>query len=241
MIKRGLDLSKNPEVSVVIPTYKEGKYLRKCLESLERSLKMSYELIIVDSYSDDGTVEIAKSYGARVLYVEKGNVGLARYVGFKESKGRILVSASADNVFPKDYFDLLLSPILDDEADITLGKISVENPSLLSSIGLFVLNDVLIPLFNVFGLVFAVADSMAFKREVFDAISFPKTPTAEDTLFIKRARKEGFRIVQTNAIVYTSDRRLRKWGAWKFFKFHLKNFLKANLYEKFEEEYEPVR
>ena len=54
--------------SVTIPTYNEERDLRDCLESILRQNfpKEQYEVIIVDNYSTDKTVEIAKGFSKNV-------------------------------------------------------------------------------------------------------------------------------------------------------------------------------
>lgn len=56
-------MSKKLPISVIILTYNEEKNLPQALESIEDYVD---EVIVVDSYSDDDTVEIAKDFGARV-------------------------------------------------------------------------------------------------------------------------------------------------------------------------------
>ena len=55
---------KKPTISVVLATFNEAKNLPDCLESVK---DFADEIVIVDGTSTDGTVEIAKKYGAKVL------------------------------------------------------------------------------------------------------------------------------------------------------------------------------
>lgn len=54
------------KVSVLLPTYNEEAYVRDCLESV----KWADEILVVDSYSTDHTLEIAREYGARIIQHE---------------------------------------------------------------------------------------------------------------------------------------------------------------------------
>jgi glycosyltransferase involved in cell wall biosynthesis len=54
-------------ISVLINTFNEEKNIRKCLETV----KWADEIIIVDMYSDDKTVEIAKEYTDKIFYFER--------------------------------------------------------------------------------------------------------------------------------------------------------------------------
>lgn len=52
------------DISVIILTYNEEIHIRRCLENVKKFAK---EVFIIDSYSTDRTLEIAKEYGAVVL------------------------------------------------------------------------------------------------------------------------------------------------------------------------------
>ena len=58
------------KLSVLIPVFNEEQNLRDCLESIR---ELAGEIFIVDSFSTDRTLEIAQSYGARVLQHEYVN------------------------------------------------------------------------------------------------------------------------------------------------------------------------
>lgn len=51
-----------PYISIVIPTFNSGKTLRKCLDSIYSQTYKDFEVIIIDSLSDDNTIEIIKEY-----------------------------------------------------------------------------------------------------------------------------------------------------------------------------------
>jgi len=51
-----------PLISVIIPTYNSEKTLPLCLESIKRQTYKNIEVIIVDNFNVDRTVDIAKRY-----------------------------------------------------------------------------------------------------------------------------------------------------------------------------------
>ena len=57
-----------PKVSIVICTLNCKKDIERCLKSIQKQdyPKSKLEIIVVDSYSDDGTIETAKKYGCRI-------------------------------------------------------------------------------------------------------------------------------------------------------------------------------
>ncbi len=85
-----------PFVSIVIPTLNEEKNLKTLLPDLINELKdYKYEIIVVDGHSKDKTVEIAKKFGCKVFYENKGK-GYALRLGFKKARGDIIISMDAD-------------------------------------------------------------------------------------------------------------------------------------------------
>ena len=56
----------NPKVSIVIRTLNESKYLRQLLVSIQNQTYKNTEIILVDSGSTDGTIEIAKKKDIKI-------------------------------------------------------------------------------------------------------------------------------------------------------------------------------
>lgn len=86
---------KEYKISIVIPTLNEEKNIHRVLRDIKNSRCKVYEIIIVDGYSTDKTVEIAKRYGAEVIYDNKGK-GSALIKGMNEAKGDIVITMDAD-------------------------------------------------------------------------------------------------------------------------------------------------
>jgi len=108
-------------VSVVIPTHNEAQSIGRVLADLPADTVT--EVLVVDSNSTDGTPEIAAKMGARVLHEPRRGYGRACLTG--------LANANAPDVvvfLDGDYSDrpaelpLLLAPITEGRADITLGS-----------------------------------------------------------------------------------------------------------------------
>lgn len=83
-------------ISVVIRTLNESQRVGQVLSSLQSQKLAPDEVIIVNSGSTDGTIEIAKNYGAIVIAINKNEFtyGHALNVGFEYSKGNVIVSLS---------------------------------------------------------------------------------------------------------------------------------------------------
>jgi len=64
-----------------VPTLNEENYIGDTLESLKKQIDAEDEIIIVDSFSTDRTLEISESYGVRVYQVPRGGIGPAKTYG----------------------------------------------------------------------------------------------------------------------------------------------------------------
>jgi len=86
-----------PLVSIVIPTYNSEKYLPLCLGSIERQTYRKIEVIVVDNYSRDKTVEIAKARGAAV-YLKGPERSAQKNFGALKARGDYVYFVDADFV-----------------------------------------------------------------------------------------------------------------------------------------------
>ena len=65
-------------ISVIVPVYNCGEYLRRCVESLQRQTYEALEIILVDDGSTDGTAELCDSLAAadrRITVLHRPNGG----------------------------------------------------------------------------------------------------------------------------------------------------------------------
>lgn len=91
---------KIPLVSINIPTYNSEKTLGLTLQSLKDQSCKDIEIIVIDSYSKDKTVEIAKKFGAKVIFYEGTLLG-ARAEGVKYSLGKFVLLMDSDQIIGK--------------------------------------------------------------------------------------------------------------------------------------------
>src|SRR4029077_12654324 len=108
-------------VSVIIPTHNEAQSIGRVLADIPPDL--TTEVIVVDSNSNDGTPEIAAGMGARVIQEPRRGYGRACLTGLAAaSSPDIVVFLDGDYSDRPSELPLLLTPILDGRADITLGS-----------------------------------------------------------------------------------------------------------------------
>src|SRR5688500_16079689 len=88
-----------PQVSVVIPNYNYGRFLREAVDSVLNQTVPPHEVIVVDDGSTDDSWEILESYGERVLTIRQQNqgVGAARNSGAKPATEEFLAFLDSDD------------------------------------------------------------------------------------------------------------------------------------------------
>src|SRR5277367_6806237 len=108
-------------VSVIIPTHNEAQAIARVLADLPSDL--ATEVIVVDSNSNDGTPEIAAKMGARVVQEPRRGYGRACLTGLATANSPdIIVFLDGDYSDRPSELPILLAPILEGRADITLGS-----------------------------------------------------------------------------------------------------------------------
>ena len=108
-------------VSVIIPTHNEAQAIGLVLADLPA--KMVTEVLVVDSNSTDGTAAIAEAKGARILHEPRRGYGPACLTGLAAAnQPDVVVFLDGDYSDRPDELPLLLAPIAEGRADITIGS-----------------------------------------------------------------------------------------------------------------------
>ncbi len=114
-----------PCISVVIRCHNEAKHIGRLLESLGQQTRRDVEVVIVDSGSNDGTLDIAARFPATVLHLspEEFSFGRSLNLGCAAARGEFLVFASA-HVYPcdHDWLDRLIAPFADPGMALSYGR-----------------------------------------------------------------------------------------------------------------------
>ena len=114
-------------ISIIIPCYNELNTIEIIVNRILAVKEFDTEIIIIDDFSNDGTIEILKTKiekkVSKVLFNKKNyGKGYCLRKGFQESKGDIILIQDADLEYdPKDY-SKLLKPILNGDADVVYGS-----------------------------------------------------------------------------------------------------------------------
>lgn len=113
----------NSQVSIVIPCFNHGKFLREAIDSVEQCDRDSYELIIVNDGSTEA--ETCKVIGdlqaAGYQVINQNNQGLAaaRNAGIRAAKGAYILPLDADNRIRPAYVDKSIA-VLDAQPKVSV-------------------------------------------------------------------------------------------------------------------------
>ncbi len=93
-----------PKVSVVIPTYNQGKYIPKTIESVLNQTYKDFETIVVIDGSTDDTREQIKKYEPKIKIIEqeRSERAVARNTGIKHTCGKYIAFVDSDDIWKSD-------------------------------------------------------------------------------------------------------------------------------------------
>lgn len=109
-------------ISIIVPSFNEEPFIKKCLSSIRgQSIIQEYpqyfELILVDSGSNDKTVEIAEPYVDKIINVPIRGKLTARNLAIDQAKGNVIVNADSDCYYGPFWLNTILKPFNNLEYD----------------------------------------------------------------------------------------------------------------------------
>jgi len=128
--------SKNfPRLSVVIPTLNAAAILENCLASIARQdyPREQIEIILADAHSTDGTGNIAKKFGAKILNDDGKNMEEGKRLALQHATGEYVVFVDADNeITHADYFALAVDALARNPQALGLEAYYLASPKMSS-------------------------------------------------------------------------------------------------------------
>ena len=116
---------KNNSISIISVTYNVNKTIEKMIESVIEQKNSNIELIIIDGYSDDGTIDIIKKYEKDIDYwISESDKGIynAMNKGIEKATGNYVYFLGADDYLNNGSLDKVVQ-YLDGKTDIICGKV----------------------------------------------------------------------------------------------------------------------
>lgn len=113
------------KISVIIRAYNEDEHIEKLLLGIAAQTVVAHEVILVDSGSNDSTVEIARRYGCKIVHIDKHEFTFGRALnrGCAAANGDICVFPSG-HVFPTydNWLEKLISPFKEERVALSYGR-----------------------------------------------------------------------------------------------------------------------
>ncbi len=99
-------------VSIVIPAYNEEKSILKTLNAIvNNKTKYGIEILVVNNNSKDKTEELVIQSGVRCILEPIQGITAARNAGLAASKGKYILNADADTIYPQDWIEEMVKPL----------------------------------------------------------------------------------------------------------------------------------
>ncbi len=100
-----------PELTILMPCLNEAETLAGCIEQAAAYLErtgIAGEIVVADNGSTDGSVEIAKKHGVRVIRVSRRGYGAALLAGIGAARGSYVVMGDADGSYDFGRLDAFI-------------------------------------------------------------------------------------------------------------------------------------
>ena len=125
-IKSSADTA-TPDISVIVPVFNAGPYLRPCLESLAAQTFRSVEFLLVLDCPSDGSDTLCRHYAStdkRFRIIENTHnmhIGLSRNRGIEAARGHYIGFADHDDTLEPTMYEQLYHAAIQTDADIAMG------------------------------------------------------------------------------------------------------------------------
>ncbi len=214
-----------PDVTVVIPAYNEEENILNPLVSIAANItRLSVEIIVVNNNCTDRTEELVLASGVKCIRETIKGVTAARTAGLHAAKGKYILNADADSIYPPDWIESMIPPLINDSSiAIAYGRFAFlpgEGRARFTYFAYEHLADILRvykrlfkeEAMNVYG-----CNSGFRKEQCLQVNGYEHPPgTNEDGWLAVKLREKGFgrlyKVYTNKAIVWTVDRHLQNDG-----------------------------
>lgn len=221
--------NQSPVVSIVMPAYNEEENILQTLLSLSNNeTQWPVEIIVVNNNSKDRTAEMVIATGIPCVNEPKQGITNARNAGLAVAKGKYILNADADTIYPKDWIEEMVKPLAtNDKVCSVYGRFSfipIGNTGRFTYFFYEYFADLMRWLNKIFRdeAMNAYGFNSGFRREQGLAVEgFNHPPgTNEDGWLALKLREKGFGklyyVTNIKALVWTTDRRIQiDGGLWK--------------------------
>ncbi len=200
-------------ISFIVPAHNETTELPATLRSIRDAIeRLEYEceIIVVDDASNDGTPDLARELGARVISISRRQIAAARNAGARAAANDILIFVDADTHIRPDHVRGVLDALQRGDAGGGARIFVGGEVPLWARVGLGLFS------FVYFGMNLGAGAFLFTTRETFFAIGgFDERYFAGEELFFTVALRKRGRFTLLKTTVITSGRKLRIYSAAK--------------------------
>lgn len=224
------------KVSVVVPTFNEEKGIEKFLKQFRRQTlpRSDFEIIISDGNSTDRTRELAKKFADKVIIQESKGIGGARNDGVRVAEAEIIATTDADILVSHTWLEKIVEHF---EQDPELVLLFGSNYPITKRRAIKFFSQVK-RWENVVGaglhiLYFAEGTNTAFRKIPFLKVGgYSDMPILDDMEVTSRIKQMGKIKYDGSLYIYSSTRRIDKYGIGQFGVNALSSYLKIIFFGK---------
>lgn len=215
------------KVSVIVPVYNAGPYLKQCIDSILNQTYHNIELILVNDGSTDGSATICESYrqvDQRVRLINKklggGGVGAARNSALPLITGEFVLFVDNDDWLEPNHIEVLYKALKETDSDISIVNFTQFMEERSSYAFHVTEKDYFQEVFTpqewfsreyngrfAFSQCFTVPWCKLYKASIFENISYPEDEKVEDDYTTWKLYLMADRIVFTNVALYYHRKR----------------------------------
>ena len=199
---------KRPDtISIIIPVLNEAETITTTLSTMINEERA--EIIVVDGGSNDGTPDLASSFGVKVLTTAPSKARQMN-AGAKTANGEILLFLHADTLLPEHFAESIISAVYDNGAVAGAFQLGIDSDAK----GLRFIERVANWRSRYLQAPYGDQGIFVTKSLFHEIGGYPDMTIMEDYEFIRRLRQKG-EIVTLNQSVKTSPRRWLRFGILK--------------------------
>ena len=209
--------SKNPKISIVIPTLNEEKNIANLLFSLNTQSFRDFETIIVDGGSSDNTIPKARKFGAITIVKPGLKEFPSRNEGVKIARGEILLFTGADVVMLEKTLETIVNEFEKNKVDGLCAFGRIRDAPLWGKMEYYLHYSLLRLWIKFTGDFHGSTNFMALRTEEFKKIGgFKSRIDADGNLLNSFANNRKVEFLDGTKYFLVSGRRMRKMGFFNF-------------------------
>ena len=127
-------MEKQALISIIVPVYNVVEYLENCVRSVLNQTYATWELLLIDDESTDGSSQLCDKLAAsdsriRVIHSSHGGPGPARNAGLAAAHGEFVYFIDSDDWIEPDTLEVMLNAMYAHDVDVVGCGVFFEYPS----------------------------------------------------------------------------------------------------------------